>query len=535
MKKYFKYLLLMILLIVPISVFAEGNINVSPSSLTLEVGETKSFTISAYNIIGDVTISSNNSSIASVNTNSWGTGMVDEKQTKTGTISITGNNVGSTIITIVLDAATFDSEDLAGQTRTVNVNVIAKSQPTPAPTPTPTPTNNNNNNTQTNIKSTNNKLKELKIENQEIKKIDDNNYEVSVGNNVTAITIEATSEDEKATIEGTGEKTLEIGENNFEIIITAENNTQNKINIKVVRKEGLFLEDLKNVINDNNTKDIDITVNNDSVISKEDIELIKNSKKIVTLNYIDQDKKLIYSLIIDGSKIKDTNEFVTNIEFINDKDFSKAANYADGLMIKSSSLIDGLKIKLYVGNKFENDSLVNIYSYNQDQNKVNLEEKNIKVENGYITFNLKSGYKYLLTMSDVNKCDNNITQKKSNNNFVVIIILFVIVIAVILVFIYLMKRKHNNNQTECKKEQEINHNKYNNEYLNNRFNTSVNDIQFDNSKVDTEYINQEINNESKTNYNNSYNNFYGYNQETENNITNESKNDDNNSNNIFFN
>lgn len=110
----------------PASAFAAGGVSLSTSAMTIEEGETGTFTISAVNVIGDVTIVSSNVGVARVSAGEWGTGMVDEGQTKTGVITVTGVSEGSAIITLTLDAATFDGEDLAGQTRTVAVNVVRK-------------------------------------------------------------------------------------------------------------------------------------------------------------------------------------------------------------------------------------------------------------------------------------------------------------------------------------------------------------------------------------------------------------------------
>ena len=66
-----------VFILLPVNVFATGNITASPSSLTIEVGSTKTFTITATNTIGDVYISSNNSGVASVSTGEWGTGMIE--------------------------------------------------------------------------------------------------------------------------------------------------------------------------------------------------------------------------------------------------------------------------------------------------------------------------------------------------------------------------------------------------------------------------------------------------------------------------
>ena len=143
MKFPLKKILLTIFVITPLFVVkafaATSGITVSPSSLEIEVGSSKTFTITAYNAIGDAEIVSNNPSIASVNVNEWTTGMIGDGETKTGTVTVYGNAVGSTTITLTLDAATFEGVDLSGQTRTVAINVVAEPTPEPEPTPTPEP------------------------------------------------------------------------------------------------------------------------------------------------------------------------------------------------------------------------------------------------------------------------------------------------------------------------------------------------------------------------------------------------------------
>lgn len=112
--------------LLPASVLAMGGVAVSAAGVTVEVGSTATFTVAAMNVIGDVTIVSSNVGVATVSAGEWGTGMVDEGQTKSGTITVTGVSEGNTVIVLTLDAATFDGEDLTGQTRTVTVNVVAK-------------------------------------------------------------------------------------------------------------------------------------------------------------------------------------------------------------------------------------------------------------------------------------------------------------------------------------------------------------------------------------------------------------------------
>lgn len=456
MKKILKNILLTILLLFPINVLADGNITVSPSSLEIEVGSTKTFTISAYNTIGDVTISSNNSSIATVSSNEWGTGMVEEKQTKTGTITVTGVSVGTTSITLTLDAATFDGDDLAGQTRTINVTVKEKPEPVPEPTPepkpepTPTPSpsnnnsgsnnnsnNNNSSNTKQEEKSTNNKLKELTIDGQKVEKKDDNNYTSVVLNNVTSINIKAISEDSKAKVTGDGKKDLKIGENTFEIVITSESGTANKIVIKVTRKDGFYLEDLEDALKDSSIKSIDINIKDGEVISKEDLNKIRNSKKIVNLNYYDSSKKLLYSIILDGAKINSSNEFVATISNTSENSnlIGELAGNRNGIFaVTKGNLPSATKIKLYVGNKYKNGVIVNVYYYDKTNNKLDSLKNGIKVTNGYIEFENNSNYNeyYILSKNALN----NSAEQEKDKSINIFLILSIIEFIIILLLVY---------------------------------------------------------------------------------------------------
>ncbi|MGM9882273.1 MAG: cadherin-like beta sandwich domain-containing protein [Bacilli bacterium] len=444
MRKVFNKLLLAILLLFPISVFAAGSVSVSPSSLTIEEGSSKTFTISAYNAIGDVSISSSNSGVASISTGEWGTGMVDEGQTKTGTITVTGKSVGTATITLTIDAATFDGDDLSGQTRTVTVNVVAKPTPTPTPTPTPPSNNNNNNNNSNNnnnvqTKSTNNKIKELSIDGYELVKVDANNYTLSVGPNVDSINIKATAEDSKSKVTGTGAKELQVGENNIEVVVTAENGLQNKITIKVIRKDGYYLEDLDLVLKNEKLQDADIIINADSKITKEQLNQIRDSKKTLRLNYYDENKKLIYSWIINGKEIRESKEFTTSISFAteNVKEIYKLSNYADGLYVNfkhTGDLPIGTKIKLYVGDKFENGSNINVYYYNISDNKLELIKDNLKVIDGYIEFDVEHCSEYFVTMSII---ENVVKQETSFNLFMIFTIVELIVIIGLVAFVFI--------------------------------------------------------------------------------------------------
>lgn len=88
------------------------------------------------------------------------------------------------------------------------------------------------------IKSNNNNLSNLSISNVEISfDKETSSYEATVNNEIEKITIVAEAEDDKSSVDGIGEKTLQVGENIFKVIVTSEDNAKKEYEIKIIRKE----------------------------------------------------------------------------------------------------------------------------------------------------------------------------------------------------------------------------------------------------------------------------------------------------------
>ena len=396
------------ILLIPSIVSAAGNITVSTTNLNITTGGSGSFKITASNAAGKVNISSSNTSVATVSQSSV---FLDMEST---TVKVTAKAVGSAVLTVyVEDGTTYDDQNISGRTYKINVNV---KEPV--------------------VYSSNNKLKSISVDGYDLTKIDDNNYELIVNNEVESIKINASAEDEKSKVSGTGDIYLNIGVNLIEVVVTAENGSKNVVNVKVTRKDGYYLEDLSTVINKDGETTILLT--DSSKISSEHLETVKNSKKTVTFNYVNENKVVMYSWIVDGKELSKTSEINTKITFVSENvnEIGIASNYADGKFINfehSGDLPGATKIRLYVADKFSNGDIVNVYYYDKDNKELTSVHKELEVKDGYITFDIDHCSEYFVTRSTIMGA---VEDNKGINVFLIIsIIELVVIVGLVVMFI----------------------------------------------------------------------------------------------------
>ena len=413
--------------IMPMFAFASGGISPSTNAINLTEGGSTTFTVKATNAVGRIDISTSNSSVASINvTSKW-------LENDSVTITVTSGSAGSANIVVKLtDAATFDEEELTGS-YAIKVNVTAKQTETKPETKPNKPTKPTQD-----TRSQNNELDTISVDGYELTKIEnEKTYILNVSNGVDKIVINATAKDEKATVTGAGEKNLEIGENSFEIVISSESGKKNIIIVKVTRKDAYYIEDLKDALNSSDSQ-IDIILNANK-ITKDIINSIKNNNKIISFDKYDENKLLLYSWLINSKKIKNSNEFNTNINITENNDkLDKLTNYANGLYISfehKGDLPEGTKVKLFVGNKYKNGDLLNFYYYNEKDNKLELIKKDITVKDGYVEIDMNHCSNYYLTKAEFNK--------KNSNPFIAISIVELGLIISMTAF-YIIKNKKDN-------------------------------------------------------------------------------------------
>lgn len=293
--KGLKKILFTLVLMLPVMVFAAGSVTVNKTSISVENGKTATFTVTANNAAGKVTFKSNNNGIASINKSSeW----VEKGST---TVTVTGVSVGSATITVTVDAATFDEEPIKttyyvtvnvtkpksgnnnlsslsvdgssvsgfsagktsyslGTTKANSITIAASAEDSAAKVSgtgskslkygkntfnvVVTAENGSKKTYSINItkedeRNTDNTLKSLSIDAGSID-FDKNttSYTLKVGHDVSTVNISATANDSKASVSGTGSKTLNDYNNEFSVVVTAENQTKRTYTIKIIRADA---------------------------------------------------------------------------------------------------------------------------------------------------------------------------------------------------------------------------------------------------------------------------------------------------------
>lgn len=209
---------LFVLMIIPTDLFAVGTYSASVGNSTILVGNTTPLTISTKNAAGKFTVSSSNTSVATVTkATTWVDGTMDDA------IMVKGVKAGTATITITPTDVSDDEYNLIKTPKHITVTVRGK-----AVTPSAKPT----------VKSSDATLKSLVIEGINIKFDPSvNNYTIYVDKSVDSLKINATPNSPKAKVTITGNSNFVIGNNIVIITVTAEDGTVNKYELTVVKSK----------------------------------------------------------------------------------------------------------------------------------------------------------------------------------------------------------------------------------------------------------------------------------------------------------
>lgn len=335
-----------------------ANISISPSNP--KVGDTVTITVSVSGV-NTATVTANVSGVVNGTIKVVGGDMGGNLTTVSKSQSYTVQNEGAINVNVSGNCVINGTQE--NTTGSASATVSPKPTPTPEPpkptntpsTPTPTPiptripseSNNNNNNENNEPKSSNNYLKSLSVN---VGKLipsfnrENTNYTVEFDDGfdikgLKSIKVSGQKENDKASVTGLGEKTLEEGENTIAIEVKAENGSVRTYNIKVVKPTSLKQSDLrikslevtminkenkfiKGTLNEEFSPDIfdytlnvnkDITAlditpnleNNDIIVNIEGIDNLQPGENIVKITLTSKDDsnvKTVYTIKVNKEK-----------------------------------------------------------------------------------------------------------------------------------------------------------------------------------------------------------------------------------------
>lgn len=293
--------------------------------------------------------------------------------------------------------------------------------------------------------STNNKLQTLEIKDYKIN-FDPNvlKYNLTVNNIVEKVEVTATLADSNSTINIKNLEKLVVGENLITIEVISQSGDKRTYEIVVVRKDDapvVEIKDLIDTIKKTTSKQIEVEIKKDeNKISSEILKELKGKNIQIKINKYENDN-VKYVWIINGKKINKTFDFDTLVKFETDSKtkIDKLTNYAQSIYLNysySGELPKDTKFKVYVGDKYKDNDLLNLYYYDKENNEIILKQKELLVKNGFVEYELEHCSEYLLTKALIN-------QKNIDYKNIIIILESLLIIGMFIYFFIKLKKINN--------------------------------------------------------------------------------------------
>lgn len=212
---------------------AAASFSVSRSASSVSPGGKFTVTVSCPSGAGQFSVSASNGTVS--NSSIW----VDNGS---ASVSVTAGSSGTVTVTVSATDVTANDESAITGSRSVSVSIQSASTNNQNSNNNSSQTNQTNGNNTDNTqktednRSTVNDLSSLTVSQGTLSPSFDANitsYEVNVEADVTSLTFSAKAKDSQARVSGDGEKTLQIGDNTFQIVCAAENGSQKTYTVVV--------------------------------------------------------------------------------------------------------------------------------------------------------------------------------------------------------------------------------------------------------------------------------------------------------------
>ncbi len=237
-------------------------------------------------------------------------------------------------------------------------------------------------------------------------------YTIFVDNTVTSVAVNAKAADEEATLNIDAPATLNSGTNEIKVTSTAPSAAVRTYIIHVIKGDDntkhTDMANLLSVLTTDASVEVTLDITEDDTVtqlSSNVMSALKTSGKKLYVHAYDKGQ-LKYIWELDGKNINNVVDFDTAIKFdsITDSDYTKALKKSEGIQLDfaySGELPLGTVLKVYVGDKYKDAALLNMYFFNEETKKLELLYEDNEVKDGFVTLNLEHCSYYFLTEGNV--------------------------------------------------------------------------------------------------------------------------------------
>lgn len=233
-------------------------------------------------------------------------------------------------------------------------------------------------------------------------------YKCEVENLVDSVVIVATAEDSKASVNIDQVESLKVGNNEIKITVMAESEDK-KVYVVNVNRSGnlptISQEELRNALE--NLPGDEIAILEDGRLSEASLRLIKEHGITLFVNHVDENNQTRYIWKFSGKDLTTISEVKTRVEFDNEtlSIIDELTNYAKGLLVSfeaNPNLPEHTEVGIYVGDRYEDGTVVQVYYHNKNENKLELKFTDLIVEEGYVWLPIVHTSDYFITVANLN-------------------------------------------------------------------------------------------------------------------------------------
>lgn len=254
--------------------------------------------------------------------------------------------------------------------------------------------------------NTDNNLKSLTIEGYTFEFSPDKlNYELEVEHAVSELSINAEVANELASLVLPDSFELNLGENIFDIIVIAQDETQKIYQLKVNRARNLPVLSVEELIAQLGSVEADVlnvAVTPNMTIDSDSLAKLKATGKDVAFYLRDGNNLGVGYWRLKSDQLDLINSFNQNVSYLPKipTSLNKLLNYAQSTVLvfdHEGKFEQPLNYVLPLEGKFDEGFLLNVYYYNEETAKLELVAKNLAITNDEVTWEMDHASIYVIT------------------------------------------------------------------------------------------------------------------------------------------